>query len=82
MKSCTKIINEKGDSNCQRHPTNLLAKQPKFTTPKLHALMTLNYHVTCTQTALRVHENSCMVLIPLMNFYFVFYFTFFPKFQL
>ena len=36
---------EASKKNCQGHPTNLLVKQPKTTTPRLHATypMTLNF---------------------------------------
>ena len=44
MKLCIRIINKKAGTYCQRHLTNLLAKQPKTTTPRLHATypLTLN----------------------------------------
>ena len=42
MRFWTRIITKKEGSNCQRHPTNLLTKQPKTTTPRLHAITTLS----------------------------------------
>ena len=44
MKLFIRIINKKSRTYCQRHPTNLLAKEPKTNTIRLHATypMTLN----------------------------------------
>ena len=44
MKLFIRIINKKAGTYCQKHPTNVLAKEPKTTTPRLHATypMTLN----------------------------------------
>ena len=48
--------------NCKRYPTNLLAKQPKTTTSRIHATspITLN----CQTDLKRLLKRFCLVLIP------------------
>ena len=48
--------------NCQRHPKNLQAKQPKTTTPRLLATYPLIFK--CQTYLERLLKKVCLVLIP------------------
>ena len=60
MKFCTRIINKKWGTSSQKHPTNLLAKQPKTTTTRLHAVypMILNCQMYMTKLLKRFYLGS------------------------
>ena len=63
FKGSTLNYPEASKKNCQGHPTNLLVKQLKTTTPRLHATypMTLNF-----QTYLKMLKRFYLASIPVM----------------